>query len=126
MAGQVSTTCNLILTVIFLRLFHHEPTPVPRKLKHIVFNIIAPTIFFHVKVIDNNISKIVPNVHTMKENGQKIADVDSKLEKPKGCVDEMNIKEWQTIAKILDKFLFILNIISFVIAFGYAYTVLYT
>ena len=43
-----------------------------------------------------------------------------------GSEDEMYTREWQTIAKILDRLLFILNVISFVIAFGYGYTAMYT
>ena len=125
-ANQISTTCNLILTVIFLRLFHHGPSPVPRKLRHLVFNIIAPMIFFDVKVAGNKIAKVVPNEKTMKENGQKTTEVDSTMKQPDVGEDEMHIKEWQTVAKVLDKLLFILNIISYVIAFGYGYTILYT
>ena len=144
-AGQVSTTCNLILTVIFLRLFHHGPSPVPRKLRHIVFNIVAPMIFFDVKVdrISENISPVVPNKPSTKENGHEITELDSTDHKEKanmesllemfktlknfeGREDEINLKEWQTIAKVLDRLLFILNVISFSIAFGYGYTKLYT
>ena len=125
-AGQISTTCNLILTVIFLRLFHHGPSPVPCKLRHLVFNIIAPLIFFDVKVAGNNILKVVPNEKTMKENGQKTTNIDSTLKQPESGDNQRYIKEWQTVAKVLDRLLFILNIISFVISFGYAYTILYT
>ena len=125
-AGQVSTTCNLILTVIFLRLFHHGPSPVPRKLRHLVFNIISPMIFFDVKVKGSNISQIVPKHQTLKENDDKTTKVDSTFKQPDIGEDERFIKEWQTVAKVLEKLLFILNIISFVIAFGYAYTILYT
>ena len=144
-AGQISTTCNLILTVIFLRLFHHGPSPVPHKLRHLVFNIIAPAIFFEMKAdrYSDHISQVVPNKQSTKENGQKVVEIDSnnhkekankespsemletltKLEASKG---ERNIREWQTIAKVLDKLLFILNVISFIIAFGYGYTTVYT
>ena len=125
-ANQISTTCNLILTVIFLRLFHHGPSPVPRKLRHIVFSIIAPMIFFDIDVEGKNISKIVPNEELLKEKGEKTSDADSTLNQPKEGEVEINIREWQTIAKVLDKLLFILNIISFVFAFGYGYTILYT
>ena len=126
MANQISTTCNLILTVIFLRLFHHGPSPVPRKLRHIVFKIFAPMIFFDIKVVGNKIEKVVPNEKTMKENVQKTTEVDSTLKQPDVGEDETHIKEWQTVAKVLDKLLFILNVISYLIAFGYGYTILYT
>ena len=144
-AGQVSTTLNLILTVIFLRLFHHGPSPAPRKLSHLAFKIIAPAILFDVNIDSNsqNISQVEPNEQSTKENGQKIMELISTgnkekasgesllemfktLKKMEGSEDEKNIKEWQTIAKILDRLLFILNVISFVIAFGYGYTTVYT
>ena len=143
--GQFSTTCNLILTVIFLRLFHHGPSPVPRKLRHLVFNIVAPMIFFDVKVDRNseNISQVVASTEFIKESGDKIKKLDSTghkekpnieslfemfktLKKLEGNEDEKNIKEWQTIAKVLDRLLFILNVILFIIAFGYGYTTVYT
>ena len=82
-------------------------------------------IFFDVKVAGNKIAKIVPNEKTMKENGQKTTEVDSTLKQPDVGEDETHIKEWQTVAKVLDKLLFILNIISYLIAFGYGYTILY-
>ena len=83
-------------------------------------------IFFDVKVVGNNILKVVPKDQTLKENVQKTANVDFTLKQPEIGEDERYIKEWQTVAKILDKLLFILNIISFVISFGYGYTILYT
>ena len=93
--------------------------------------------------VDKNVSQIQPNEQSTKENGQKIMDLDSTghkekangesllemfktLKKLEGNEDERNIKEWQTIAKVLDRLLFILNVISFVIAFGYGYTTVYT
>ena len=102
-------------------------------------------ILFDVNIDRNsqNISQVEPNEQSTKENGQKIMDLDSTghkekangesllemfktLKKLEGNEDERNIKEWQTIAKVLDRLLFILNVISFVIAFGYGYTTVYT
>ena len=105
-------------------------------------------IFFDVKVDRNseNMSQIVPSTNEngqniVEINGQKIMKVNSagqkenmesllellkSLKQLEGSEDEKYIKEWQAIAKILDRLLFILNIISFVIAFGYGYTILYT
>ena len=93
--------------------------------------------------VDKNVSQIEPNEQSTKENGQKIKEIDSTdhkekkniesllemlktLKKLEGNEDERNLKEWQTIAKILDKLLFIFNVISFIIAFGYGYTTVYT
>ena len=136
---QISTTCNLILTVIFLRLFHHGPSPVPRKLRHLVFKIIAPMIFFDVKA-DSESETITQVEPTSKENGQKLHSVDGvekanmeslmkllrSLKQSERSKDEIYTREWQTVAKILDRLLFNLNILSMIIAFGYGYTKLYT
>ena len=93
-------------------------------------------ILFDVKVDRNseNISQVVPSKEFIKENGQKIMELDSTdnkekfmtLKKWEGNEDEKNMKEWQAIAKILDRLLFTLNVISFIIAFGYGYTTVYT
>ena len=105
-------------------------------------------IFFDVKVDKNseNISKVVPSTkengqNIVELNGQKIITVNSAghkenmesllellklLKQLESNEDERFIKEWQAIAKILDRLLFIFNIISFVTAFGYGYTTLYT
>ena len=83
-------------------------------------------IFFDVKVLGNNISEVVPKHQTLKENDHKTTKIDSTSKQPEIRGDETYIKEWQTVAKVLEKLLFILNIISFVIAFGYAYTILCT
>ena len=83
-------------------------------------------IFFDIKVAGNKIAKVVPNEKTMKENGRKTSEVDLTLKQSGVGEDETHIKEWQTVAKVLDKLLFILNIISYLIAFGYGYTILYT
>ena len=82
--------------------------------------------FFDVKLAGNKIAKVVPNEKTLKEKNQKTTEVDSKLKQPDVGEDETHIKEWQTVAKVLDKLLFILNVISYLIAFGYGYTILYT
>ena len=102
-------------------------------------------IFFKVKVDRNseNIAHVVPSETLIKQNGQKILELNStdnkekanmesllemlkKLKKLEGGEDERNIKEWQTIAKGLDRLLFILNVISFIIAFCYGYITVYT
>ena len=79
----------------------------------------------------------------MKENGQQNVEIDfvenkektntevflelfKRFKKIEGSEEERHIKEWQTISKILDRLLFILNILSIIIAFGYGYTTLYT
>ena len=132
---QVSTTCNLILTVIFLRLFHHGPSPVRRKLRHIVFNIVAPTICFNMKTV-GNMSLVLPSKLSIKDNGQENVESDSaankKEENSKSRPDmyntskqqdknEVYMKEWKAIAKVLDRLLFILNVLMIVTAFGYGY-----
>ena len=79
-------------------------------------------ILFDVNVDRNseNISQVVPSKEFIKGNGQKIMELDSTdnkekanmesllemyktLKKWEGNEDEKNMKEWQTIAKVLDK-----------------------
>ena len=77
-----------------------------------------------------------------KENDQQNVELDSTDRKEKttmetllelfkafkqleGSKDETYAREWQIIAKIFDRLMFILNILSMVISFGYCYTKLY-
>ena len=85
--------------------------------------------------VDRNISQIEPNEQSTKDNGQKIKEIDSTEHKEKKNMESLlemlkilknSLKEWQTIATVLDELIFILNVISFIIAFGYWYITLYT
>ena len=103
---------------------------------------IAPLIFFDVQVDGNseNISQVAPSAQEHQQKNTKLDSADQKekasmesllellnsLKQPGRNKDEMFIKEWQTIAKILDRLLLILNMLSMTIAFGYGYTKLYT
>ena len=134
------------MTVIILRLFHHGPSPVPWKLRQIVFKMIASMIFFDVKLYERfgKISEVSPRKQSVSknENGQQNMELDFVENKEKANMEvplellkllkkieineeERHIKEWQTIAKILDRLLLILNILSIIISFGYGYTKLY-
>ena len=92
-----------------------------------------------------NISQVVPGKENLseKENGQRNLELDSTdhtekanvvtllqllkaLKKNAESEDELYIKEWQMIAKVLDKLLFILNILCMIITVGYVFTILYT
>ena len=90
-----------------------------------------------------NIFRFVQKTQSKTESEQNIVELNSTDNKEKvnietfleffkafkqleGSEDEMCTREWQTIAKIFDRLLFILNVISFIIAFGYGYTTLYT
>ena len=90
-----------------------------------------------------NVFRFVQKTQSQKETEQNIVELNSIDSKEKvtmetfleffkafkqleGSEDEMYTREWQTIAKILDRLLFILNVISFIIAFGYGYTTLCT
>ena len=97
---------------------------------------------FDVKVDENseNISQVVPSAQENRQNNVKLDSADQNekanmasllellksLKQPERNKDEMFIKEWNTVAKVLDRLLFILNILSMIIAFGYGYTKLYT
>ena len=104
-------------------------------------------IFFDVNIdrISANISQVLPRKENQseKENGQRNLELDSTdheekenvetllqllkaLKKIAGSEDELYVKEWQMIAKVLDKLLFILNILCMIIAVGYVFTILYT
>ena len=104
-------------------------------------------IFFDVNMdrISANISQVLPGKENLseKENEQRNLELDSTdhtekanvetllqflkaLKKIAESEDELYIKEWQMIAKVLDKLLFILNILCMIIAVGYVFTILYT
>ena len=104
-------------------------------------------IFFDVNMdrISANISQVLPRKENLseKENWQRNLELDSTdheekekvetllqllkaLKKIAGSEDELYVKEWQMIAKVLDKLLFILNILCMIIAVGYVFTILYT
>ena len=77
----------------------------------------------------------MPQKLTNEDNKLKIVDLDSTKQVGKSYetsqhledhTNEYYIEEWQTMAKILDRLLFTLNVVSMIIAFGYGYTVLYT
>ena len=92
-------------------------------------------VFFDVNMyrISENISQVSPRE---KENGQSNVELNSTDPKEKANMEslkknaesenELYIRESQTIAKVLDKLLFILNILFMAIAFGYGFTTLYT
>ena len=85
---------------------------------------------------DRNMSLVGPSKRSIQDNGQKNVGDDSaankKIENSKSRPDmyntlkqqdknEMYKKEWQAIAKVLDRLLFILNVLLIVTAFGYVY-----
>ena len=60
--GQISSTLNLFLTVIILRLFHHDSTAVPKILRFVAFKIIAPMVIFDLGKVGfgaNGVSKVI-------------------------------------------------------------------
>ena len=81
-------------------------------------------------------SLVGPSKQSIKDNGQKNVESDSaankKEENSKLRPDtyntlkqqdknEMYLKEWQAMAIVLDRLLFILNVLLIVTAFGYGY-----
>ena len=66
---------------------------------------------------DADSKKCVENVNTGSVLKFRHMDQDEK---------ERHIREWQAVAKILDKLLLFINLLFMIIAFGYCYTVLYT
>ena len=83
-----------------------------------------------------NMSLVLPSKLSIKDNGQENVESDSaankKEENSKSRPDmyntskqqdknEVYMKEWKAIAKVLDRLLFILNVLMIVTAFGYGY-----
>ena len=58
-------------------------------------------------------------VNTKEENWESLPDMCNTLKQQDK--NEMYMKEWQAIAKVLDRLLFILNVLLIVTAFGYGY-----
>ena len=136
-SGEVSTTINLILTVLFLRIYHHEPTPVPPRLHYIVFRVIAPLVFYSVKLGRKygGTLELVPTIRNVLPNDQKIATKQVKEDSKMcshGCKLEPPVEsvsatqKWQEICKVLDRLLFIVNTFCAIVAFSYGYASLYT
>ena len=139
---------NLLLTVVFLKLYHQRPpSPVPKRLRYFVFKVVAPVTFYTrtTNVIQNE-EKVQPacvepkyvketsDVSTEygKENQEHPEDIMSQKPKEKFSPmqeefdTEYNDEEWQIISRILDRFLFMLNVFAMSTALGYGYITLYT
>ena len=119
MPSLIPLSSYLILTVVILRIFHHDPSPLPRVLRYATFHIIARLVLFSFDENNKDVDskKCVEKVNTESVLKFKHMDQDEK---------ERHIKEWQAVAKILDKLLLFINLFFMIIAFGYCYTVLYT
>ena len=73
--GQISSTLNLFLTVVILRLFHHDSTPIPKAFRFVAFKIISPIVFFdagNVNVGASGVSAVI------SETTQEDDDSDDK------------------------------------------------
>ena len=124
--------------MVFLGLFHHQG-PVPRGLRFVVFRIIGPMTFFNIKAFDNvnseNVATVSPNNketitkirnHTEHLETETVIMLYKIIKQIEGHDNEKYQLEWQIVSRILDRFLFLLNVIYMAIAFGYGYITLYT
>ena len=69
--GQISSTLNLFLTVVIVKLFHHDSTPVPKAFRFVAFKIIAPMVIFDVGNVDvgaNSVSTVISETTQEDEN----------------------------------------------------------
>ena len=139
--GQVCSAINLLLTVVFLRLFHHQPpAPVPKRLRYFVFRIVAPVTLYNRNTnVTQNEDKVQPtdvepnyDVSTECENRNQVHSADAmpkKSEEIPSIMEEFDTErnggEWQVMSRILDRFLFMLNVVAMSIALSYAYITLY-
>ena len=108
--GQISSGVNLILTVLFLRFFHHQSTSsVPRRLKHLTFGIIAPAIFYDLKPV-NYKNERKDDDQNEASNLEKEGEVERVTREKNVPGDEKNVLEWQMVSKVFDRLLFIINV----------------
>ena len=82
-----------------------------------------------------NISKVSPNSKDTKTKIGKRTDLMDKetlvmlhkiIKELNGQGNDRNKLEWQIVSRILDRFLFLLNVISMILAIGYGYITLFT
>ena len=144
--GQISSTLNLFLTVIILRLFHHDSTPEPKTLRFVAFKIIAPMVIFdvgNVGVGANSVSTVISETAQEHENPDDKRSQEAKSSKeflePEALFalfqklqnikkDEMyrNKGEWQLVSRVLDRVLFVLNLVFISVGFAYGYITIAT
>ncbi len=117
--SQIAASLNLLNTVVTLALYYHQPSvPVPRRLYHIIFNIVAPRVRFDVGNLDrkrkqneNRKSTKKPDkVHPILDKPEVELNTDGtqsvgKEDDASGVQDYA--LEWQMLAQVVDRVLFL-------------------
>ena len=134
----MTSTVNLIVTVVILGAFHQSETPVPQWLKILVFNVIGPITC--IQVNDRNLNNITPNydpkntmdgspevaLQNLKCDENITTESNEHITRIEKSSDENYPMDWKIVSRILDRFMFILNIIAVTFALGYFYITLFT
>ena len=90
--------------------------------------------FFNIKDYHNDnpisITKVLPKVkdgnHTTLMDKEAVVMLHKIIKELNGQGNDRNKLEWQIVSRILDRFLFLLNVISMIFAIGYGYITLFT
>ena len=119
------------MTAVFLRMFHHAPSPVPRNLRYLVFEITARLVFFDVKRIGDHHKNSQVASTDDEQNGVAELDEGKKrnvvsLKQLDENEDEVHVREWQAVAKILEKLVFWFNVLGLSVSYCYCYSVMLT
>ena len=120
-AGQFSTAIDLFLTILIIGIFYKEPsTPIPQWLQFFTFKMIKPITFIgdipkQKQVSPNQSLELVNKENSngkKEENEENIKENEENLDVRN---DEHGV-QWQMVAKILDRFLFIVNLSAILIS----------
>ena len=130
-AGQFLTTIDLLFTIIIISVFYKHPSaPIPRWLKYTTFELIKPMAFieetykFTIVFPEENETKIKTDgdeTHNgdKKQQNEQNKEKSNKINKIQQDDTKFNEneKQWQMVAKIWDRFLFIVNLSAVSISF---------
>ena len=101
----------------------------PRNLRDLVFGITARLVFFDVKRIrdhhknsqvastDDEQNGVTEPDEGRKRNAESLKQLDE---------NEDHVREWQTMAKILEKLVFWFNVLGLCVSYCYCYSVMLT
>ena len=130
-AGQVSTTIDLLLTIVIIGIFYKDPSaPIPRWLKYTTFELIKPVTFIE----ETKFTKVSPKENEPKikyDNDEKHSGDEKRKNKHRKKIqqDDTRLNEherqWQMVAKIWDRFLFIVNLSAVLTSCLYVFIEMY-
>ena len=136
-ASQIVSTICLIWSIFVMSVFYHQPlTPVPRWLKYLAFNILSP-ITGNFIIDEKSHTKASPQCENKEKTFEEKKDEGGtegkrylvtlpneimeivksiQIENEKHCELDKNRQEWQTVARIIDRFLSISTLTLVIIA----------